>query len=337
MRQVSEKESNLTDRSPPKVTVMIPTYNHAKFIQQAITSALIQTYPNLEVLVGDDASTDQTSDIVKKINSSNLRYVRNPQNLGRTENYRKLLYAHATGEFVINLDGDDYYTDNTFISEAMSRIKDNPRTVLVAASARKLGLGFDHAAKMPNAMNLNGMKILESLPNAKYFFMHMAVLYSRKAALELDFYRSRTISSDWESLYRLALRGNVEYLQSTIGVWRIHGTNESKSVDATKHFENLSIWSAIYKDAIAAGMNSTLAMLRRERCIGYFAQSSFTVISKSGNSPLLDFVVKFAFEHPFAFLIVLLKPSYFARTILSFVGYYRRRGTQRKQQTNSTS
>jgi len=315
----------MTDQSQPKVTVMIPTYNQAEFIQQAITSALTQTYSNLEVLVGDDASTDQTSEIVKKLDSPKLRYIRNPTNLGRTENYKELLYSHATGDFVINLDGDDYYTDNNFISDAMSRIKEDPDTVLVAASARKLGFGFDHATKLPNAMNLNGMKVLESLPNQEYLLMHMAVLYEREAALAIGFYRSPTISSDWESLYRLALRGNVKYLHSTIGVWRIHGANETRSLDATKHIENLSIWNSIYEDAKEAGMSRTLAMLRRERCIGYFAQSSFTVISKSGNSALFQFIVKVARRYPFAFLIILLKPSHLARTILSFLGYYRRR------------
>jgi len=315
----------MTDRSQPKVTVMIPTYNQAEFIRQAITSALTQTYPNLEVLVGDDASTDQTSEIIKKIENPKFRYIRNPANLGRTENYKNLLYNHATGDFVINLDGDDYYTDSNFISEAISLINEDPDTVIVAATARKLGSKFDHAAELPNVKDLSGMTILRFLPNHKYFLMHMAVLYARGVALEIDFYRSPTISSDWESLYRLALRGRVKYLHSTIGVWRIHGVNETRSLDVFKHLENLSIWHSIYRAAKDAGMNPTLAVLRRERCIGYFAQSSFTVISKSGNAALFKFIKKVVRRHPLAILMILLTPSHFARTIVSFLGYYRRR------------
>ena len=66
-----------------KVTIMIPTYNQAVFIREAVDSALAQTYSNLEVIVGDDASTDGTQEIVAKINDPRLKYVRNVCNLGR--------------------------------------------------------------------------------------------------------------------------------------------------------------------------------------------------------------------------------------------------------------
>jgi len=81
-----------------KVTIMIPTYNQSAFILNAINSALDQNYPNLEVIVGDDASTDTTSEILKTIDDSRLKIVRNTFNLGRVGNYRNLLYNHASGD-----------------------------------------------------------------------------------------------------------------------------------------------------------------------------------------------------------------------------------------------
>jgi len=52
--------------APVVVTIMIPTYNQAEYIGEAIASALAQTYPVLEVLVGDDASTDDTPQIIAR-------------------------------------------------------------------------------------------------------------------------------------------------------------------------------------------------------------------------------------------------------------------------------
>ena len=125
----------MTENRKLKVTIMIPVYNQARYIREAIDSALMQTYSNLEVIVGDDASTDATAKIVAEINDPRLRYMRNSNNLGRTGNYKNLLYNHATGDYVVNLDGDDYYTDPDFISEAVKLIKDDPKVVMVTARA----------------------------------------------------------------------------------------------------------------------------------------------------------------------------------------------------------
>ena len=54
----------MTETAGPKVTIMIPTFNQAEFIGEAINSALAQTYLNLEIIVGDDASTDATPTIL---------------------------------------------------------------------------------------------------------------------------------------------------------------------------------------------------------------------------------------------------------------------------------
>ncbi|MBE6181195.1 MAG: glycosyltransferase family 2 protein [Rikenellaceae bacterium] len=72
---------------PPKVTVMIPCYNQENFIAQAIESVLMQDYENLEVVVADDCSTDQTGEIAQRYRSDlRYRYIRNAINRGRVEN-----------------------------------------------------------------------------------------------------------------------------------------------------------------------------------------------------------------------------------------------------------
>jgi len=306
---------------------MIPTYNQSSFLERAIESALAQTYQNLEVLVGDDASTDGTAEIVAKIHSRRFSYVRNSQNLGRTENYRRLLYVHASGDYIVNLDGDDYYTDKDFITKAIRVFELDSKAVMVVASTRKLGLGFDHCAKLPQTRCLSGMQILRSLPNHSYLLTHMATVYRRRLALDLDFYRSVAISSDWESLYRLALRGTVRYLDSSVGVWRIHGSNETRSPDASKQMENLLIWCSIFEEARRLGMHPIEAAVRREVCISYFAQASFTIISALGASALLGFIKEVFRRHPFASILILLTPFFLGRTLLSFTGYYKKKAS----------
>ena len=308
-----------------KVTIMIPTYNQVAFIQEAIDSALAQTYPNLEVIVGDDASTDVTESIVAKIDDPRLTYVRNTCNLGRTANYRNLLYNHATGDYVVNLDGDDYYTDHDFIAEAVKGISQAIEVVMVVARATRKSLKGEVVSKIPDIGECSGLQILAKLPRREYMIMHMATLYSRKHAVEADFFRVDAISSDWESLYRLSLRGSVKYLDKNVGVWRIHGMNETATTNPAKHLDNLAIWSSIYKDAVIFGMNPILAKLICARCVAHFAQASCVIVSRNGNASLAKFAKDFFRGYKFAALLLVVTPSYAARLILCLTGYYRRK------------
>lgn len=308
-----------------KVTIMIPTYNQAAYIRQAIDSALAQSYPNLEVIVGDDASTDVTPSIVSNIADQRLKYIRNTANLGRTGNYRNLLQYHATGDYVVNLDGDDYYTDPEFISEAIKIIVKNDNVIMVVAKATTKSSSNEYVSNIPSHKSATGREILKNLPDANYLLMHMAVLYARKQALQIGFYRSTTISSDWESLYRLALRGGIQYLNRVVGVWRIHESNETGTTDHSKQFENLSIWTVIYEDATLFGMNKKMAQFISSKCIAFFALLSCVRISKNGNVALVYFLRDVIANYRFAATLLLINPKYLIRLVLCFAGYYRKK------------
>ncbi|EFK08109.1 glycosyltransferase, group 2 family protein [delta proteobacterium NaphS2] len=310
-----------------KVTIMIPTYNQEAFIAEAVNSALMQTYPNLEVVVGDDASTDATFSIVSRIKDCRLKLVRNPQNLGRTANYRNIFYNHASGDFVVNLDGDDYYTDPEFIAEAVKMIGNDPSVVMVQARARWTSSNRRHVSRIPDEEEMSGMEILANMPERKFFFMHMACLYKRRIALELDFYRYGVISSDWESLFRLSLRGRVKFLNRVVGVWRIHGGNETSQIGMKSDVENLEIWPSIYSDAVELGMNSLKAKILSCRCMAFFASMFGAGLSRLGNRKQIDFLIYLFRNHPWVLAWLLAHPFYFARIVLGVCGYYRwRRG-----------
>lgn len=308
----------------PKVTILIPTYNQAHFVLEAINSALAQNYAPLEVIVGDDASSDETFEVVSCIKDTRLKYVKNPINLGRVRNYNNLLYCHATGNYVINLDGDDYFTDCNFIAEAIRLIGTNKNIIMVVAKVTTKTSHSEYVSNLPPRDSLTGIQILEKLPDSRYSMMHMGVLYARKPAIEIGFYRTPAISSDRESLYRLALRGEVKYLDSNIGVWRIHGGNETGTGDIVKLFDNLAIWEPIYKDAVSFGMNLILAKLIAARCVAANALSDCTTISRAGNFELIKYLFSVWKEYKLAFLLISLNWKHIATMARSFFGYYRK-------------
>ena len=89
-----------------KVTVLMPTYNVAPWVEEAIRSVLRQTYRDFELLVVDDASTDNTLDVVRTIDDPRIRIASFPDNVGLSENLNRGLDLIDT-EYFARMDGDD--------------------------------------------------------------------------------------------------------------------------------------------------------------------------------------------------------------------------------------
>lgn len=220
-------------------------------ILNAVDSALAQDYPNLEIIVADDASPDHTADLVASRKDSRLRYHRNPCNMGRVSNYRNTLYNLANGDWVVNLDGDDYYTNSRFISEAMQAALADENIVIVAANCQIVVDGLELPLYgRPSYKVMTGVELLSNVHDRRFHFFHMSTLYRRSLALPLRFYEANVISSDWESLYRLALKGYVIFIDKVAGVWRVSDKNASMTCDWHATAENLSIWNSIFSVAV---------------------------------------------------------------------------------------
>jgi len=271
----------------PLVSVIVPSYEREEMTRQAVLSALAQDYPNLEVLLVDDASPTARHAQLAALGDPRLRLLRNKCNLGRVANYRHALYELARGEWVVNLDGDDYFSDPGFVSAAMKRVMQDSAVVIVAARCTTVSRHGRTLSATPGDKVVEGIDVVAALPRREYLLMHLATLYKRKPALSLDFYRSSALSSDWESLYRLAVRGRVAFLDRDVGVWRIHGENASGAGSWQMLVDNLSIWPGVFEAARSNGMNAQAAESARRHCLVYFGRLQLPAVMRS-SSPRAD-------------------------------------------------
>ncbi len=90
----------------PKVSVVIPTHNRANLLGRAVRSVLAQTFSDLEVLIADDASTDETSAMLRAIGDPRIKHLRHDTNRGVSA-ARNTGLTNAAGEFIAFLDDDD--------------------------------------------------------------------------------------------------------------------------------------------------------------------------------------------------------------------------------------
>lgn len=90
----------------PLVTIAIPTYNRVEYLKQALASAQAQTYPNLEIIVSDNASSDGTQAFMERVTDKRVRYTRQLDNLGMIANWNDCL-NQASGKYFLLLSDDD--------------------------------------------------------------------------------------------------------------------------------------------------------------------------------------------------------------------------------------
>lgn len=122
-----------------KVSIIIPCYNQAKFVSETIESALKQTYENLEIVIVNDASTDNSVEIIKSYvdKYANIAFINQSVN-GGLSNSRNIAIEAATGEYILPLDSDDIIAPS-YVEKAAKILDENPQIGMVYCEAEFFG------------------------------------------------------------------------------------------------------------------------------------------------------------------------------------------------------
>src|SRR5947207_956439 len=218
---------------PVNVSVVIPTYNRARVVGEAIDSALAQTHERLEVIVVDDGSTDDTAERVGRRRDRRLRYVRREH--AGVSSARNAGIAAATGDLVSFLDSDDLWKPEKIETEVAALAR-HPEAGGVFSDLEKR----EGATIVPSFMRrtrvfarlLGGRAFPEGLllpSRALYLCLLQEIpiktpaLTVRRSALERvgGFDERWTSSEDWEFLLRLARSESLLYLDRPLAVIRV--------------------------------------------------------------------------------------------------------------------
>jgi len=213
-----------------KVSIIIPTFNRAKYLTRAVSSALAQDYNDIEVIVSDNDSTDDTHVVAERfMDDERFKYFKNSKNLGMVPNWRKALNEYATGDFFIILSDDDYLIDNQYISKAVNLINTDPEIVIVYANGNIINENTNKIEKLilPFRSIENGKTIFLSRNTVfPQDFCLCNVLFNRNQALKLKaFSNNYNISCDSELFLKMCLYGKVGLIHDTVSVYQLHSDN----------------------------------------------------------------------------------------------------------------
>ena len=225
----------------PKVSVIIPTYNRGRFVVRAVDSVLAQDFPDREIIVVDDGSTDDTAALLAGCQNQ-IRYLHQP-NAGVSA-ARNRGIAAATGEWLAFLDSDDEWAAG-YLTKQMQRAGQTPEIVMQAADCTFFGL--DGRAQSYFEMNgagaeFNGQAYLKPAEPFSFVLQHapwqVGSTIIRSDALHRAglFDNALKISEDLDLIARVALQGPFGLIrESLVNVHRRQETLECLTLQARNH------------------------------------------------------------------------------------------------------
>jgi glycosyltransferase involved in cell wall biosynthesis len=186
--------------SSPAVSVIIPCHNTAKYLGEAIESVLAQTYPNFEIIVVDDGSTDDTPQVVKSFDDKRIRYVYQ-ENKGLAA-ARNTGICHSRGQYLTFLDADDTFLPDKLMVQT-TFLKNYPEIGLVAGGY----LRTDGQGKPFFENRLIEPKILQPEELLVVNVLHVPSTLIRRHWIERAgfFDESLPAAEDWDFHCRLAI------------------------------------------------------------------------------------------------------------------------------------
>src|SRR6476660_7254297 len=122
----------MIDKNLPTVTVVTPAYNQAEFLRDTIESVLSQDYPNIEHIVLDDGSTDETPDILASY-GDRVRWETH-KNMGQTATINKG-WSMTSGEIITWLNSDDTFYDPTSVRQGVEQLRAQPELGVIFADS----------------------------------------------------------------------------------------------------------------------------------------------------------------------------------------------------------
>lgn len=204
----------------PKVSVCVVTYNQGPYIRQCLESVLEQrTSFDFEIVVRDDASTDDTPRIVEELaarHSTRIRVLAGDQNVGAAPNIYRV-YQEARGEYIAHLDGDDYFCPGKLQAQ-VDVLDANP--ALAVCSHNMLTVDRDSRPLGQFNEVSQGERTLFDLYGALPFFAHSSKMFRRENLGPLAKPPGRDLI-DIEVHVAQAKLGNIYHLSSALGAYRV--------------------------------------------------------------------------------------------------------------------
>jgi len=216
----------------PKVSVLIPVFNGARFLAECLESVLAQDFTDMEILVGDDHSTDESCALLEKFAARDprIRWWRNPRNLGLAANFNCCLRA-AQGEYVKFVLQDDVLLGPEAIRLLVAELDAHPAVALVASASYLLDAQSrktEHRNYFAAGITAGHQVILRCLEQPGNLIGEPSLVMFRRDQALRGFDENYRQLVDWEMWIHLLAQGDFAYVAKPLAAFRIHAAQQTQ-------------------------------------------------------------------------------------------------------------
>lgn len=226
----------------PQVSIIIPSYNHARYLRTAIDSVLRQTYKNIELIIVDDGSSDESHQIIRSyLRDQRVKAILKSDNRGQSYAVNRGLEI-STGVYVGLLASDDWYLPDK-IRLQVEKFNNVPQSVGVI-----YGRGARYYEKTGETVEVNRPmyrgNVAEKFVAVGPFVYPVTPLFRRSCFDKVPM--DESFRAEGEAVFaRIALHYEFDYVDEVVAVMRDHDSNISKDVSQMYH-EVEKIWTSFF-------------------------------------------------------------------------------------------
>lgn len=309
------------NKERPVVTVIIPSFNHAQYISEAIESVLNQTYENIELIVVDDGSTDDSHEVLSALKPDpRLTVVLNKENRGQSAVVNQAL-SMAKGEYVALLPSDDYYLPNKIELQVSKFIECDADVGLVYGRGARYfpDTGETIEVEMPMYRGW----VLKNLVEWGIFVYPVTPLF-RREVFEM-FKPDERYKAEGEAIYyKLAIKYKFDFVDQLVAVMRDHPYNSGKNAvlmlrENEKYYKEFFARNDLPKDIIKLG-NIPLARLYRTKALEFMVTMEESNVKLARECALKAFMVRpgYLFDGKLWFVVLAgMMPRFVAHSLIN--------------------
>ena len=266
----------MTSQSCPLVTIGIPTYNRASsYLKEALQSALNQSYPNIEVIVSDNCSTDHTEVLAKGCAQPFLRYFKHPKNIRANDNFNFCL-QQARGHYFLLLHDDDII-DRDFVEACINATGGDLSTGIIRTGTRLIDGNGNVCGETPNrAQGLTTAEFFAAWLTGRTAMYLCSTLFNTARLREIGGFKSKTdLFQDVLAEIQLAANFGRIDVQDVKASFRRHNDNNGSKARVNDWCED----SLFLLDTIC-DLAPELEYTLRQQGIGYFCRKNYGIASR---------------------------------------------------------
>jgi hypothetical protein len=223
------------NQATPRVSIIVPSYNHGRFLRQRLDSILNQTYQDYEVFVLDDASTDDTPQVLQEYaGRPRLQLIFHQKNGGSVFRQWNAGVALARGEYVWIAESDDY-ADTRFLEELVAVLDRHPDVGLVKCRSTTVdedSHAVRNSAEHPASRDWSKDFVISGQEDCRLQLLHgnsvvnaSAVLFRRRVYLDAGWAEeSYRMCGDWLQWAKMMLKADLAYVAKPLNYYRSHAS-----------------------------------------------------------------------------------------------------------------